>query len=142
MNKKSNKMMTAPPTPVDDGKYIVFKRNEFYEMMGLLGLPPYYGTTESGHNEIAGKTWDSAPIAEKIQVMAESVALPDAVVIRRQDVFAAPALEAYANAILCAMALAKGSSLEGASIAGLQDIADYFHEQAEKSYGEMRKVPG
>lgn len=136
------KTMEAPTeTILDDQKYVVFKRNEFYEMMGMLALPPYHGTTETGRHEMAGKHWDCAPIAQDIIEKAEATALPDAVVIRRRDVFAAPALEAYANAIVCALALAKGSSLEGSSIAGLQDIADYFHQQAEKSYGEVRKVP-
>lgn len=123
-------------TKVDDQKYIVFKREEFFQLMGELALPPFVG-----HEEASAK-WDCAPLAERIAERCNQTALNDAVVIRRQDVFAAPALEAYANAIVCAIQIAgQGSSLNGSSIAALQEIADYFHEQAEKSYGSDRKLP-
>jgi len=130
----------------DDQRYIVFKRGEFYEMMGKLALPPHYGTTSSGKQEIAGKHWDCAPIADEIKRCAEAACLGDAVVIRRQDVFAAPALEAYANAIQCVIdALQQvGITHDGnapSMVDHLRETADYFHEQAEKSYGEQRKVP-
>lgn len=130
---------------VDDQKYIVFKRSDFYEMMGRLALPPYYGKTSSGRQEMAGKHWDCSEIAESIKEDAERSCLPDAVVIRRQDVFAAPALEAYANAIQCvieACEVAPALVSNSNKMQALREIADYFHEQAEKSYGTDRKIPG
>jgi hypothetical protein len=126
---------------VDDQKYIVFKRSEFYEMMGALALPPYYGETSSGRKEIAGRHWNCAPIADAIKERAEATCLHDAVVIRRQDVFAPPALDAYANAIQVVVEMSKGSSVEGASIAHLREVADYFHDQACKAWDSQRKLP-
>jgi len=124
---------------VDDGKYIVFKRQEFFELMGELGLPPFVG-----HEEASAK-WDCAPMAQRIAERAAQTCLHDAVVIRRQDVFAAPALEAYANAIqtvIEAMSV-EGVVLEdGVSVETLREVADYFHEQASKSYDTPgRKLP-
>jgi|SRR5688572_12790160 len=122
-------------------KYIVFKWAEFYEMMGKLALPPYYGQTSSGRQEKAGAHWDCAPIAQLIKKVAEEYALGDAVVIRRQDIFAAPALEAYANAITCVIDVLTNQSDPSGKSMDLRDIADYFHEQAEKSYEGQRKLP-
>lgn len=125
-------------------KYIVFKWSDFYEMMGKLALPPYFGQTSSGRKEMAGKHWDCAPIAEEIDKTAKQYALDDAVVIRRQDVFAAPALEAYANAIQClieAIDLVPYDADLDKSKQSLRDIADYFHDQADRSYMIQRKLP-
>lgn len=74
------------------------------------------------------------------------LALDDAVVIRRQDVFAPPALDCYANAITVTIEGMKltdtGSTSENHDTRKrLQDIADYFHEQAAKSWVEVRKLP-
>lgn len=68
----------------------------------------------------------------------------DAVVIRRQDVFAPPALDAYANAIQTAVEVMSGFGITpgGSSpIDQLRDIADYFHDQAAKAWAEQRKLP-
>jgi hypothetical protein len=126
---------------IDDQKYIVFKRNDFYEMMGKLALPPYFGETGTGRKEVAGKHWNCAPIAEEIKATAERTCLPDAVVIRRQDVFAPPALDAYANAIQVVVEMSQGSSVNGASLEHLREVADYFHEQACKAWECQRKLP-
>lgn len=65
----------------------------------------------------------------------------DAVVIRRQDVFAPPALDAYANAMQTAIeVLTNGGAPSGRTLA-LQGIADYFADQAAKSWTEQRKLP-
>lgn len=147
VNKVKGKTMTAPTeVVVDDSKYIVFKRAAFYEMMGRLALPPFYGQTSSGRQEVAGKHWDCAPMAEDIRATAERCCLPDAVVIRRQDIFAGPALEAYANAIQCVIEAMQQFNIthEGRSPSTadrLQEVADYFHQQSEKSYGASRKLP-
>jgi len=68
----------------------------------------------------------------------------DAVVIRRQDVFAPPALDAYANAIQCVVEAMSTQASEPRTfqlMGRLQYIADYFHEQAAKSWSEQRKLP-
>lgn len=81
----------------------------------------------------------------------------DAVVIRRQDVFAAPAFDAYANAMLCVIE-ALGKAKRGTEIRDpkpdrpidftadevckrLLEISDYFHMQANLSYDCERKLP-
>lgn len=65
----------------------------------------------------------------------------DAVVIRRQDMFAPPALDCYANAIqTCVEVLCNGGPPSGKTMQ-LQQIADYFHDQAAKSWTEQRKLP-
>ncbi|HET7110129.1 MAG TPA: hypothetical protein VFI41_04615 [Gemmatimonadales bacterium] len=77
------------------------------------------------------------------EFMAEGMApeIEDAVVIRRQDIFAPPALDAYANAIqTCVEVLTNGTQPTGRA-AMLQEIADYFHTQAQKSWAEQRKLP-
>lgn len=136
-------LQDALAEPVDENKYITFKRSEFYEMMGKLALPPYYGETETGRKERAGAHWNCAPIAEEIQRTAEVTALDDAVVIRRRDVFAAPALEAYCNAITCVIDAVRIYAIDlPHEVQRLIDIADYFHDQAEKAYTNgNRKLP-
>lgn len=67
----------------------------------------------------------------------------DAVVMRRQDVFAAPAFRVYANSMAASMVVAAklvapGLHLESETIS---KIARYFQEQAELSESEDRKVP-
>lgn len=110
-----------------DEKYIVFKRDEFEKWA-----------------EVDAAYGFPAPI-------------PDAVVIRRQDVFAPPALDAYANAILCVVTALEGVK-RGAEIRNekpdrpidytpgemaerLQGIADYFHQQATMAWESERKLP-
>ena len=142
--QREMKTIVWPTATVDEAKYIVFKRNEFFELMGKLALPPYTGQTSSGRVERAGAHWDCAPICEDIQKAVDAVELNDAVVIRRRDVFAAPALEAYANAIQCVIEALYCTAMAG-NVDGLEElrnIADYFHTQAEKSYNEAnRKLP-
>jgi hypothetical protein len=65
----------------------------------------------------------------------------DAVVIRRQDFFAAPALNAYAHAIGIAVQAIKWTGVMPPGIADLQVVADYFLEQAELSAEEGYKFP-
>jgi hypothetical protein len=65
----------------------------------------------------------------------------DAVVIRRQDVFAPPALDAYANAITVALELIVEGVSSSDRAKRLRHIADYFHQQAELAWNTERKVP-
>lgn len=69
--------------------------------------------------------------------------IPDAVVIRLQDVFAPPALDAYANAILTAVEIMRADSAgyNSATVERLQRIAEYFQDQALIAWDTQRKVP-
>lgn len=67
--------------------------------------------------------------------------LEDAVVIRRQDVFSAPALDAYAGAILAAVDVIQAADVYHPSVTRLLQIGDYFHEQAKLAWETNRKIP-
>lgn len=108
-----------------DSKYVVFKRNELFEMLGQF-LP------EHG---------DCAPVAQRMTEAVDEALLDDAVVIRRQDVFAPPALDAYANAIMCAVEIFKADGGPIGRADQLEKIAQYFHEQATMSWDTNRKLP-
>ena len=88
-------------------KYIVFKREEFERY--VFGAESHYTEYE----------------------------LPDAVVIRRQDLFAAPALDTYAAMI--AMVATNVSDPEVST--ELLAIADYFADQARLAHEEGKKMP-
>jgi hypothetical protein len=126
---------------VQDEKFIVFRREDFYQMMGAY-LP--------------GGGVDCAPVAQDMQERAEQACLKDAVVIRRQDVFAPPALDAYHNSINAAVEVLERTKeqlldqlrpdtlavdLLDAEITGLRKIADYFHAQAEAAWDTDRRLP-
>jgi hypothetical protein len=98
-------------TPKDD-KYIVFKREQ-WERFWFRATPEDIMPTE----------------------------LEDAVVIRRQDAFAPPALEAYANAITITLQLHRDDTVTGPHVKRLQEIADYFHSQAAAAWDTHRKIP-
>lgn len=104
-----------------DDKYIVFKRPDFEKLLvDLAGsLSPEVGNALN--NFVSGE-------------------VPDAVVIRRQDVFAPPALDSYANSITVAMQLVPETGEPGIK-ERLSAIADYFHDQAEQSWHTDRKLP-
>jgi hypothetical protein len=118
---------------VNTAKYITFKREDFYQMMGALALPPW--TAPDGTQ--VGSDWDCAPLATNIQEQAAAAELVDAVVIRRQDLFAGPALHAYSNN----MAMAARMVAEGDEQKRLLGIADYFHDQAVLADEEAWKLP-
>jgi hypothetical protein len=111
-------------------KYITFKRNEFLEFLGEHALPPGSG---------APADTDCAPIADRLLKGIDGIELHDAVVIRRQDLFAGPALHGYANSIAIAAKLLyevdRDTSLR------LRRIADYFSEQAVLADDDAEKLP-
>lgn len=96
-------------------KYIVFKREEFEEWVedeiGLLEADP--------------------PLPQEIE---------DAVVIRRQDMFAPSAFDAYAKAVAAAL-LVPSAYANDKTTETLRRIADYFHQQAELAWTTRRKIP-
>jgi len=116
-----------------DDKYITFKRSEFYQMMGELALPPW----QVG-DDLLGSEADCAPIAKRIEEVAETICLQDATVIRGQDLFAAPALDAYAAMIAIVM---KFGGMTPETRKELQQAADYFHDRANESRDIAFKTP-
>jgi hypothetical protein len=100
---------------IDPDKYIVFKREDFEPWLYRM-------------NAVDVVPLDGTPVPH---------ALPDAVVIRRQDLFAGPALHSYSNN----MAMAARMVAEGDEQKRLLGIADYFHEQAVLADAEGWKLP-
>jgi hypothetical protein len=101
----------------DHAKYIVFKRDEFMDLASPQAVN--MKTAEIRFEKLLG------------------VSLPDAVVIRRQDFFASPALNAYASCIAIAARLVDDAKIK----TELLKISDYFHQQAELSGDEAWKLP-
>jgi len=66
--------------------------------------------------------------------------VPDAVVIRRQDLFASPALASYAASIAIAIRVAE-SHQDMALVSQLLRVADYFQRQSELAADEGWKLP-
>ena len=70
--------------------------------------------------------------------------IDDAIVIRRQDVFAAPALYSYANSIIVAVKAIKADAggYNEPLVERLLKIADYFMSEADKAAHENKgKLP-
>jgi len=97
----------------DDDKYITFKRSEFNRWWGQGSV---------------GGTIHDVPAPEE---------LFDAVVIRRQDLFASPCLATYANMI----ALVARHLPDKDQSDDLLAIADYFERQAILAADEGHKLP-
>lgn len=109
---------TGPPSgkermTMQDEKYIVFKKDEFEKWF----------------------EW-AADMTERLPDPVD-----DAVVIRMQDIFAAPALDAYAATIQTVIECAAYTAHDAPVIKRLQPIADYFHTQAAKSWSLDRRLP-
>lgn len=107
--------------PVLDTKFICFKRQEFYEWLANLTTRNLAAESSPGLLEESYK-----------------LALEDAVVIRRQDVFASPALATYANCIALTARLMTNDRIRQAE---LLEIADYFQRQSEMAGDEAYKLP-
>lgn len=108
----------APMDEPMDKKYVVFKRSDWED-------------------------WVDKEMRETVFAYMIPPPVDDAVVIRRQDVFAPPQFDGYANGITVAteaMRKDKGG-YDTTLIARLQRIADYFHEQARLSWDTDRKLP-
>lgn len=94
-------------------KYIVFKKDEFDELLKDFGF--------------------------KLKDRTEKLFVSDAVVIRLQDTFAGPALHTYANSI--AVTAKTLGELAPSTRDRLQCIADYFHECAIQADDTRSKLP-
>lgn len=106
----------------DDEKYYVFKREDFLQMLGSMGLPPW----TDGVITVEGKHLDCAVLVSQMLEETEKTRVKDAVVIRRQDLFASPALAAYASCIAIVVRITTDLELKKR----LLKVADYFHEQS------------
>lgn len=102
-------------------KYVVFKREDWEG-----------GDLESYISQQRARGYP-VPLPEEVD---------DAVVMRRQDIFAAPAFRLYAATIGASLVVAAKIVAPGMVISNtkLQDIAQYFDGQAELSEQEARKV--
>ena len=94
--------------------------------------------------------WEAMDLPVEIRFDIDTHALDDAVVIRRQDVFSAPAFDAYANLIMATIeglqAMTKDINVmdEGSMaevIGSLQQTAQYFSQQAAYAWDTVRKLP-
>lgn len=104
-----------------DAKYITFKREDFMQLVGLWSSQHMLGTTN-----VPGLLDD-----------VDQIEVTDAVVIRRQDYFAAPALAGYADALAIVIKLTDDSKQRNE----LLRVADYFQRQAELAAEEGWKTP-
>lgn len=95
---------------MSEGKYVVFKKKDYDDWF---------------------KSYLNNNIPGKLQP------IDDAVVIRRQDIFAPPALDTYANSIRVALSISPPGKIN----TNLADTADYFHQQAVLSWNINRKIP-
>lgn len=104
---------------VEDSKYVTFKKSVFEDFAAELC------SLDGG--------WS---LWERIRDQR----LDDSVVIRRRDIFAAPALDVYSNSMLtCVEVLREVGQTEVAD--NLEEKAKYFHEQAVASWDTERKIP-
>jgi hypothetical protein len=97
-------MVSIEGEPKDDRKYVTIKRAELHKFFD-----------------------------EEMVGIFETFELQDAVVIRRQDMFASPALATYAACISMVAKATDNIKLMG--------IADYFQRQSELAADEGWKLP-
>lgn len=100
-------------------KYLVVKKSEVQERLGYFHRNPN--------------------LCDGIQVV-QGLELPDAVVIRRQDLLAAGQFDLYADQIaLCRRVLIESGAFEAASQLEVQE--SYFRDQAALAKVEGKKLP-
>lgn len=102
---------------IDPKKYATFNRQELLDALAL-------------------RTANDPVLYETLRKVLTKIEIDDAVVIRRQDLFAAPALHGYAASIDVAIRMG-----DPASMRDLKAVADYFHEQAVLADAESYKLP-
>jgi hypothetical protein len=115
---------------MENDKYVVFKRDEFNEWARVM---------HDAVEEVAeGKELN-------LRVHLNQISLQDAVVIRKQDVFAAPGLYGYAASIQTAIEVAQRldpSSLTEEEQWRLEALRDFFFEQGhEAAEHSPKKIP-
>lgn len=98
---------------LSDGKYVVFKVEQFEEMIRRVIESDVEGAEE-----------------EEIEGVINSYAIADSTVIRAQDIFSAPALYAYATAVSVAKMMMDGAHPYYPS---LNRLEEFFLERAEEA---------
>lgn len=119
---------------IDPDKYIVFKRDEFYDSLDTL-----HKLVFPSHNRDA-MSGSAEERQEKLLDWSGNLhksVLADAVILRRQDRFTGPALHTYTAMMNMAVRFMEPSKER----THLSQLADYFHEQAVLSDEESFKVP-
>ena len=117
---------------MDNDKYVVFKRSDWHRLMGTF-------TAMTNPSAIQ--------IRDQFENQFLSKVLSDAIVIRPQDVFAGPALHAYAASIDIVLFLAEkelGFEPGDDELAHLQDLRDFFFMkavEADNYASEEKKIP-
>lgn len=109
-----------------DEKFVVFKREDWDRWVLM----------------VAGEDHEH-PESYAPHFLSENT-VKDATVIRCQDIFAAPALSAYADTITTALEISDLFPREanGQVRSALQRSADFFHERAEEARGwPHKKLP-
>lgn len=122
-------------TAAIDQKYITFKRQDFYEMMGELGLPPW----SDGKGPDVGGDLDCAVLSERITQVAEERCIKDVIGLRLQDMFTSTALHAYVNAVQNAIEVLE--HINAPVPEHLYSVRDYFHDLAIDSDSAPTKMP-
>jgi len=112
---------------IEDEKYVVFKVDEFEKFLD-----------KSNSLIDSGWAYDNGDLSKWV----DEILVADAVVIRRQDMFSPPAFDAYANSIMATVETLKvAQSTDKATIDRLNNIAAYFHAQADRAWDTNRKIP-
>lgn len=109
-------MNDKPLIDLQNDKYVVLKKEDFDRMLGKLELP------------------GGSSIAEE----AQAHLVKDAVVIRRQDRFAASAFDTYSSQILGYLEIAEDMGIYDPE---LEALADFFADQAHLARQGERKLP-
>lgn len=101
-----------------DSKYLVIKKSDIEEWAKKYEL--------------------NAPFIDALAEL-EKLEVPDACVLRCQDIFVPPALDAYVSGIRIALSLSE--TQRGPVKERLEDIADYFHQRAMAAWHLRRRLP-
>lgn len=109
---------------ISDGKYVVFKVDDFY--CAVQGLFELWGKIEVG----------------TIEDVVEQFVVQDATVIRDQDMLSATTLDAYADACLLVSDLLSGMDAAKDKVNDMMDRADFFKARAERArQSSIKKLP-
>ena len=112
MESSDGGVVFGPDDFVDEGKYVVYKREDLAEFIKDLRAGLVRGIDAAN--------------------LLEDKALPDSVVLRLKDEFAGPALHAYAANVATVARLADAIDLDRVS-QPLMDLADTFERFAERA---------
>jgi hypothetical protein len=102
---------------IDPKKYVTFNRAELYQVLGEFGADP------------------------TLQANVQLCELADAVVLRKQDLFASAGLYAYSHTLSTVIEVTKTMQADEGIIEQLEELRDYFAQQADQAYAISNHVP-